>query len=137
MTEEEIELIAEELARIGGSWYPERTRPTLRAVGNRHRDVARLLLAALDRMKAAKQESEALKTAVSEGSGQSRTVSFLQEGQLHAGATVVYRPPGEKRAITCKVEEVDHGRAYLVPIHREIGWVSTHTLLPLKTRLAG
>jgi hypothetical protein len=44
----------------------------------------------------------------------------------------VYYPPGDKRTLTCRIEKLEHGRAYLVPAHREIGWVSTHSLLPLK-----
>jgi len=47
------------------------------------------------------------------------------------GATVVYRPPGEKRALTCRIERMEHGRAFLVPAQREVGWVSVHTLLLL------
>jgi len=133
MTEEEIERVAELLAKVGGSWFPERTGPALRVVNNRHRDVARLILAELDRAKAAKEEADSLASAAADNSSRGDSYTFANEGQLHVGAMVVYRPPGEKRAITCTIERMDHGRAYLVPVHREIGWVSTHTLLPLKT----
>jgi hypothetical protein len=47
---------------------------------------------------------------------------------------VVYRPPGDQRAITCRVERVEEGRAYLVPAPRaDVGWVSLDNLMPFKT----
>ena len=130
MSEEEVELVAELLARVGGAWYPERTKPALRPVSNRHREVARLVLDAVERSKAA--EEEALETgSASDATPEGRAFSFAGEDQLHVGATVVYRPPGEKRALTCRIERMEHGRAYLVPAQREVGWVSVHTLLLL------
>ena len=44
MTEEEIEIVAEELAKIGGvTWYPGREKGTLmRVVCDRYRDRARV-----------------------------------------------------------------------------------------------
>ena len=133
MTDEEIERVAELLAKVGGSWFPERTGPALRVVNNRHRDVARLILAEIERTKAAQEEAAAAsKASGTDSPARGDTYTFANEGQLHVGAMVVYRPPGEKRAVTCKIEKMDHGRAYLVPMNREIGWVSTHTLLPLK-----
>jgi hypothetical protein len=58
MTEEEIEAVAEELAKAGGlSWYPGRTRgPLLRTVSERYRDRARLAIEALDRVRARNQD---------------------------------------------------------------------------------
>jgi hypothetical protein len=130
LSEEEVELVAGMLAKIGGNWYPERTRPALRAVGDRHREVARLILDAVDRSKA---EDEAAQG----GSGSSdlpegKPFNFAGDDQLPVGTTVIYRPPGEKRALTCRIERREHGRAYLVPAHREIGWVSTQTLQLIK-----
>ena len=54
MTDEEIEAVAEELAKAGGtSWYPGRTRGALlRPVSERYRDRARLAIAALERVRA-------------------------------------------------------------------------------------
>src|SRR3954465_12730071 len=54
VTDEEIEAVAEELAKAGGtSWYPGRTRGALlRSVSERYRDRARLAIAALDRLRA-------------------------------------------------------------------------------------
>ena len=51
MTEEEIEIVAEELAKIGGvAWYPGRETGTLvRVVCDRYRDRAKVAIAALDR----------------------------------------------------------------------------------------
>jgi hypothetical protein len=61
MTEEEIEAVAEELAKAGGlSWYPGRTRgPLLRTVSERYRDRARLAIEALDRVRARNQDLNA------------------------------------------------------------------------------
>lgn len=132
MTDEEIELVAGLLAKVGGSWFPERTKPALRTINNRHREVARLLLAEVDRARALKDQTTEAETPAPGSSGGSDPFNFASDDQLYVGATVVYRHPGEKRAVTCKIEKMDHGRAYLVPYHREIGWVSTHTLLPLK-----
>src|SRR3954463_7575787 len=54
MTEQEIEVVAEELAKIGGtSWYPGREHgPLMRVVSDRYRDRARIAIAALDRLRA-------------------------------------------------------------------------------------
>jgi hypothetical protein len=121
MTDDEVEIVAQLLARVGGSWYPEqRTRPALRPVMTRHRDVARLVLSAIARDK-----------ADSDSSGAS-AFNFADDDQLYVGATVVYRPPGEKRAITCRIAKMDHGRAYLAPASQEIGWVPVQSLRPLK-----
>src|SRR3954471_2147771 len=51
VTEDEIEVVAEELAKAGGlSWYPGRQHGSLlRVVSDRYRDRARLAIAALDR----------------------------------------------------------------------------------------
>ncbi|MBF9232575.1 hypothetical protein [Microvirga alba] len=124
LSEEEVEVVAELLARIGGNWYPERTRPALRAVGDRHREVARLIISTVKRSKAASQSDPGVGV-----SPEGKAFNFAGGDQLHVGATVIYRPPGEKRALTCRIERMERGRAYLVPAHREIGWVSPETLL--------
>src|SRR4028118_256494 len=56
VTEDEVEAVAEELAKAGGvAWYPGRERgPLLRIVSDRYRDRARLAIAALDRYRAHK-----------------------------------------------------------------------------------
>jgi hypothetical protein len=50
MNDEEIEIVAQELAKIGGtSWYPGRQAGRmLRVVSERYRDQARALIRALD-----------------------------------------------------------------------------------------
>ena len=123
MTDDEVEIVAQLLARVGGSWYPEqRMRPALRPVMTRHRDVARLVLAAIAREKSASDQ---------DGPG-ANAFNFADDEQLYVGATVVYRPPGEKRAITCRIGKMDHGRAYLAAAPQEIGWVPVRSLRPLK-----
>ena len=131
MTEDEIKVVAELLARIGGNWYPERADSTSRPIGNRHREVARLIIDAVERAKAthaSSQDSAAGPSGSSDGEGH----VTAPKDQFHVGDTVMYRPPGDKRTIPCRIEKMEEGRAYVVPDHREVGWVSTHTLLQLK-----
>jgi hypothetical protein len=134
VTDEEIEAVAEELAKAGGtSWYPGRTLGALlRPVSERYRDRARLAIAALDRVRAA---NGAAITADSPGTGlPHRAASATGLDEMHVGATVIYRPPGDQRAITCRIDQVEAGRAYLVPAPRpDIGWVSLESLVPLAT----
>ncbi len=126
MTEKEVELIAELLAKVGGTWFPERAGLARKPVTSRQRDVARLVLAELERAKAAKQAASAAST----GDGD---VTPDAESRFAVGQLVEYSPPGDKRAMTCRIEKLDRGRAYLVTVGREVGWVSTHTFLPLKS----
>jgi hypothetical protein len=134
VTEEEIEAVAHELAKVGGSsWYPGRSSgPILRAVGNRYKDRARVAIAALDRFRAAQDTTASSETAAPK----QETVndSSALENQFQVGTIVVYRPPGDQRALSCKIEKIEDGRAYLVPVpHRPIGWVSLGSLEPLET----
>lgn len=130
LTEEEIKTVAEMLAKIGGNWYPERAQAGPKFVSNRHREVAELIVAAVERSRKANQtlandraEAERLVEA------SSPTADAVDE--LQVGLAVHYRPPGDKRTIPCRIEKLEGGRAYVVPDDREIGWVSTHSLLPL------
>ncbi|WP_210497287.1 hypothetical protein [Microvirga antarctica] len=52
MTDEEIEIVAQELAKVGGtSWYPGRQHGGMvRVVSDRYRDQARLIIEAFDRL---------------------------------------------------------------------------------------
>jgi hypothetical protein len=134
MTEEEIEAVAEELAKIGGvSWYPGRAPgPLLRVVSERYRDRARVAIAALDRLRAANGAAAAHR-ASSHASDYDEPGSSAPGDELQVGAIVVYRPPGDQRAIPCRVEKLDEGRAYLVPCPRpDVGWVAIDSLVPAK-----
>jgi hypothetical protein len=129
MTEEEIEAVAEELAKIGGvSWYPGRAPgPLLRVVSERYRDRARVAIAALDRLRAGKDTTNSDREASVAGP------EAVPGDQLQLGAVVVYRPPGDQRAIPCRVERLEGDRAYLVPCPRpDVGWVSIESVVPLK-----
>ncbi len=120
MTEKEVDVVAEELARAGGnSWYPGRSEdPVLRVVTERFRDRARSAIAALDRYRAA--------TRAGVGNGEPIPVS-LETGdgeRLRVGATVIYRPPGDRRAYSCIVDQIGDGRIHVVPqIPGGDGWV--------------
>jgi hypothetical protein len=134
VTEDEVEAVAEELAKAGGvAWYPGRERgPLLRIVSDRYRDRARLAIAALDRYRAHKAGMPPAET-----SGSIEVGPIPEQPQAHAasdsgirvGVTVVYRPPGEQRAYPCRVEKIEGGRAYLVPFLRPwTSWVPIQNL---------
>jgi hypothetical protein len=119
MTEKEVDVVAEELARLGGSsWYPGRTEdPVLRVVTERFRERARAAIAALDRYR-----------AVTAGLGDSEPIPVMpcarSSDRLRVGATVIYRPPGDRRAYSCIVDQVGEGQIHLVPqMPGGDGWV--------------
>jgi hypothetical protein len=137
VTEDEVEAVAEELAKAGGvAWYPGRSRgPLLRMVSDRYRDRARLAIAALDRYRAHKAGVAPADTPDSIDVG-----PIPEQPQAHApsdsgirvGTTVVYRPPGEQRAYPCRVEKIEGGRAYLVPFLRPwTSWVPIQNITPV------
>jgi hypothetical protein len=133
MTEDEIEAVAQELAKVGGlSWYPGRTRgPLLRAVSERYRDRARVAIAALERLKARKEGKIVAQGEPSGNSAESQDSTSDPQDRLQEGAVVVYRPPGDRRAMPCQIEKIEEGRAYLVPCPRsDVGWVSLEDLSP-------
>jgi hypothetical protein len=136
VTDEEIEAVAEELAKVGGvSWYPGRTRGTLlRPVTERYRDRAKVAIAALDRLRR-NNGSVAEQQASSSGAILSReALPTGPDERIQVGSIVVYRPPGDQRAITCRIDQLEQGRAYLVPCSRpDVGWVSLDNLHPLST----
>ncbi|MBJ6125807.1 hypothetical protein [Microvirga splendida] len=139
MTEEEIEVVAEELAKVGGvTWYPGRERGTLmRVVCDRYRDRARMAIAALERHRAAREATEATLSQDNEKPAAHSTISAptsLASDEIRPGATVIYRPPGDRRAYPCRVVEIEGNRAYLAPILRACTeWVSIEHLMPSRT----
>jgi hypothetical protein len=133
MTEEEIEVVAEELAKIGGvTWYPGRERGTLmRVVCDRYRDRARVAIEALERYRAAKQASVSQDNERPATPSTISTPASLANDDIRPGATVIYRPPGDRRAYPCRVVEIKGNRAYLAPILRACtDWVSIEHLMP-------
>jgi hypothetical protein len=132
VTDEEIEAVAEELAKAGGtSWYPGRTRGALlRSVSERYRDRARLAIAALDRIRAG--NGSHIQPQSPEPPPTPGHMIATDTDQIQVGATVVYRPPGDQRAISCRIERLEGGRAYLVPAPRpDIGWVALDSFDPV------
>jgi hypothetical protein len=130
VTEDEVEAVAEELAKAGGvAWYPSRTRgPLQRIVSDRYRDRARLAIAALERYRAHK----AGMAPPDSSEAQPPQGSTASDGVLQVGTTVVYRPPGEQRAYPCRVEKIEGGQAYLVPFLRPwTSWVPIQDLTPV------
>jgi hypothetical protein len=127
MTDDEIEVVAQELAKIGGtSWYPGREEGSLmRVLSDRYRDRARIAIAALDRYRAGSQAPATdvpPEPALHSGPA-------LPDDRFDIGTTVIYRPPGDRRAYACRVEEVEDGRVYLVPVSRQCtGWVAVGAL---------
>jgi hypothetical protein len=133
VTEDEVEAVAEELAKAGGAaWYPGRTRgPLLRIVSDRYRDRARLAIAALDRYRAHKAGMAPPDSIEVTPSPEQPEASTGSDSPLQVGSTVVYRPPGEQRAYPCRVEKIEGGKAYLVPFLRPwTSWVPIEDLTP-------
>ena len=55
----------------------------------------------------------------------------MSSDQFHPGATVIYRPLGDRRAYPCRIVEIQGDRTYLAPILRTcVGWVSLERLQP-------
>ena len=133
MTEEEIEIVAEELAKIGGvSWYPGREQGTLmRVVTDRFRDRARVAIEALDRYRASQRVDVLQDNGHGEPYMPSNSLDAVSREEIRPGSTVVYRPPGDRRAYPCRVVEIEGSRAYLAPILRACtDWVSIEYLTP-------
>jgi hypothetical protein len=138
VTDEEIEVVAQELAKVGGvAWYPGRTTgPLLRPVSQRYRDRAKVAIAALERLRASKEGGETVVGTPASTEVSSGTTEVHPGDQLQVGAVVVYRPPGEQRATPCRIEKIEDGRAYLVPCPRSaVGWVSLADLSPDTTEV--
>jgi hypothetical protein len=123
MNEAEVDIVAEELAKLGGTaWYPGREcGPILRVVHGRYRDRARAAIAALDRFRAQNGRAD---TTVEAADDRPKSKSVPPSEDIQIGATIIYRPPGDRRAYPCTVEKIRNGFAYLVPENRTgISWV--------------
>jgi hypothetical protein len=133
MTDDEVEMIAAELAKAGGhSWYPGRERGPFKVVADRYRDRARLAIAALDRYRAHKQGAPMPNgPSPEELRSHDARISALREDEFVVGSTVLYRPPGDQRFYRCRVETIEGDRAYLVPdMTICTGWVDIKNLFP-------
>jgi hypothetical protein len=131
MTDDEIEAVAAELAKAGGvSWHSGQERGPLKLVMDRYRDRARLAIATLDRLRAAKQGiSSGEIRAEQSGPAAEGNVEPVSGDVVAAGSLVLYRPPGDKRTYPCRVQRVDGSRVYLVPeLPTCTGWVDLATL---------
>ncbi len=124
MTDKEIEFVARELAESSGVKWPEASNPSpiQKAVADRFRDRARAAIAAVDRFRARSAQ------IMNDNSGDDhRTtadgVAIMSRQDIRPGATLVYRPPGDRRALRCRIEKVDGSQAFLVPLE------SSHTYL--------
>ncbi|WP_262272443.1 hypothetical protein [Microvirga yunnanensis] len=128
MTDEEIEVVAEELAKlVRVPWAPGyKTSPLLHVLTECHRAEARAILAALDWIKPGQSGSwfQALRSNEPQGNScQGRS------GEVRPGMTVICRPPGDQRAYPCRIIEIQGERAYLAPILRTcVGWISIERL---------
>jgi len=126
MTDDEVEAVAAELAKAGGvSWHSGQERGPLKVVMDRYRDRARLAIATLDRLRAAKQgTSPGEIRAEHPGTSAESNAEPVLENTVSAGSLVLYRPPGDKRSYPCRVEKVEGSRVYLVPeLPTCTGWV--------------
>jgi hypothetical protein len=131
MSEDEVEVVAEELAKIGGTaWYPGRQPgPLLREVTERYREQARAVIAALERRRAGSEAAVCPDLAVGENRDADMSSQTDAIDTIRPGATVIYRPAGDQRAYPCRVVEIRGSQAYLAPILRTcIGWISIETL---------
>ena len=138
MTEDEVEVVAAELAKAGGvAWYPGRERGPLKHVVNRYRDRARLAIAALDRFRAGLQGANATSSIdIGPLELDSGTPSHsAPDPSFQAGSLVLYRPPGDRRAYPCRVDKVEGSRVRLVPdIKACTGWIDVSKLLPVRAK---
>ena len=129
MTDDEVEAVAAELAKAGGvSWHSGEQRGPLKLVMDRYRDRARLAVATLDRLRAAKHSPGEIKVE-QPGTGAGGVAEPAPRNVVSEGSLVLYRPPGDKRTYPCRVEKVEGTRVYLVPeLPTCTGWVDLATL---------
>ena len=121
-TDDEVEVVAAELAKAGGvSWPSGQERGPLKLIMDRYRDRARLAIATLDRLRVAKHSPGEIKV---KRPGPATEGDVVSEGSL-----VLYCPSGDKRTYPCRVEKVEGSRVYLVPeLPTCTGWVDLANL---------
>jgi hypothetical protein len=131
MIDDEVEAVAAELAKSGGvSWHSGQERGPLKLVMDRYRDRARLAIATLERLRAAKQALTPNPTKVEplEPSAD-LTHECVSHEEVSVGSLVLFRPPGDKRTYPCRIERVEGSRVYLVPeLPTCTGWVDLDNL---------
>jgi hypothetical protein len=133
MSEEEVECVAEELAKVGGvAWYPGREpNAILRVVSDRYRDRARVAIAALERLRAS-QGNHGGELSAGEDPTLAAPAVLRTSEEIEVGSVVIYRAPGDLRAIACRVTRQEDGAVYLVPCERpDIGWVQLDGVAPM------
>jgi hypothetical protein len=131
MTDEEVEAVAAELAKAGGvSWHAGQEHGPLKLVMDRYRDRARLAIATLERIRAARQDiSPGPCKADQPGPSTQANLEPVSSDVVSEGSLVLYSPPGDKRTYPCRVEKLVGDRAYLVPdIPTCTGWVDLENL---------
>ena len=125
MTDQEVEVVAEELAKlVHVPWAPGyETTPLLHVVTECHRAEARAILAALDQIRPGRSGSSFQASRSNEPQGIS---CQSRRGEVRPGMTVIYRPPGDQRAYPCRIVEIQGKRANFATIIRtSVGWIST------------
>jgi hypothetical protein len=131
MIDDEVEAVAAELAKAGGvSWHSGQERGPLKLVMDRYRDRARLAIATLERIRAAKQViSPSSIEGEQPGPSVEATLEPVSDEVVSEGSLVLYRPPGDKRTYPCRIEKLDGSHAYLVPeLPACTGWVNLANL---------
>ncbi|QRM32424.1 hypothetical protein [Microvirga sp. VF16] len=126
MTDNEGEAAAAELAKAGGlSWHSGEERGPLKLVMDRYRNRARVALAALERLRAAKHANSPDPIDIEQVSQDLQAnLDLASHEKVAVGSMVLYRPPGDKRAYPCRVQRTDGSRVFLVPeIPTCTGWV--------------
>jgi hypothetical protein len=123
MTDEEIEVVSEELVKCGGlSWYRERTQgPLMRLVIDRYREQARVIIAALDQLRTGEDRDGSPDL---QRDGLRETLHHGSDSNVRPGATSIYCSLGDQRAYPCRIVKIQGDRASLAPILRTCGeWV--------------
>lgn len=121
MTEDEVEVVAEALARAAGmTWHAGRETATPpRIVLDRYRDRARTAIATVDRLRRART------SCLQDNAAAGRMGEAPPDPSVIPGAVVYYSPDGDRRDYACRVVKIEGSRAYLQPIIKACtGWIS-------------